>query len=239
MNFGWRARIGYLCPSVFELIVYDFYRIVPAGVGLIGVTCMIEGWTGEAYAKGLARVDECARELARRKCDFVIHAGVPLVVSRGVGFERALVSQIESLANVPATTSIVAGIGALAELSAHRIGLVNPYPPDLNEAVVKYLTHNGLDVRAVIGLGADFTRIGDISEADVYSAAKQAIKQAPDITALYLPCPQFPVLDVIEAIEADLGVTVVGHLPSEIWFALKTLGIRRPIHGFGKLLSDF
>ena len=28
--FGWRARIGYLCPSVFEMIVYDFYRIVPS-----------------------------------------------------------------------------------------------------------------------------------------------------------------------------------------------------------------
>ena len=25
--FGWRARIGYLCPSVFEMIAYDFYRI--------------------------------------------------------------------------------------------------------------------------------------------------------------------------------------------------------------------
>ena len=29
--FGWRARIGYLCPSVFEMIAYDFYRIVPPG----------------------------------------------------------------------------------------------------------------------------------------------------------------------------------------------------------------
>ena len=36
--FGWRARIGYLCPSVFEMIAYDFYRIVPPGVGMIGVT---------------------------------------------------------------------------------------------------------------------------------------------------------------------------------------------------------
>ena len=40
--FGWRARIGYLCPSVFEMIAYDFYRIVPPGVGVIGVTCMVD-----------------------------------------------------------------------------------------------------------------------------------------------------------------------------------------------------
>ena len=55
--FGWRARIGYLCPSVFEMIAYDFYRIVPPGVGLIGVTCMIDGWQAEAYRTGLARID--------------------------------------------------------------------------------------------------------------------------------------------------------------------------------------
>ena len=50
--FGWRARIGYLCPSVFEMIAYDFYRIVPPGVGMIGVTCMIEGWQADAYRTG-------------------------------------------------------------------------------------------------------------------------------------------------------------------------------------------
>jgi len=50
--FGWRARIGYLCPSVFEMIAYDFYRIVPPGVGLIGVTCMIDGWQADAYKTG-------------------------------------------------------------------------------------------------------------------------------------------------------------------------------------------
>ena len=42
--FGFRARIGFISPSVIELRGYDFYRIVPKGVGLIAVTCMVEGW---------------------------------------------------------------------------------------------------------------------------------------------------------------------------------------------------
>jgi hypothetical protein len=61
--FGWRARIGYLRPSVFEMIAYDFYRVVPPGVALIGVTCMIEGWNNDAYRKGLERIEESAKEL--------------------------------------------------------------------------------------------------------------------------------------------------------------------------------
>ena len=235
--FGWRARIGYLCPSVFEMIAFDFYRIVPPGVGLIGVTCMIDGWQADAYKTGLARVEECATELARRKCDFIIHAGVPLVVSQGKGYEREVINKIETLAKVPATTSIVAGMEALKALSVRRVGLVNPYPPELNDAVVAFLKGHGFQVDAVVSLGADFTRIGDVSQADVYAAAKQAVKQAPKIEGLYLPCPQFPALEVINEIESDLGIPTVGHLTSEIWMALQTLKIRTPIQRFGKLLT--
>ena len=235
--FGWRARIGYLCPSVFEMIAYDFYRIVPSGVGLIGVTCMIDGWQGDAYKTGLARIEECATELGRRKCDFIIHAGVPLVVSQGRGYEREVMNKIETLTNVPATTSIVAGMEALRALSVRRVGLVNPYPPELNDAVVAFLKGHGFQVDAVVSLNADFTRIGDVSQADVYAAAKQAVNQAPMIEGLYLPCPQFPALEVINEIEADLRIPAVGHLSSEIWMAFKTLKIRTPIQRFGKLLT--
>ena len=235
---SWRARIGYICPSVFEMIAYDFYRIVPPGVVLVGVTCMIEGWRGDAYQKGLEALEECTRELARRKCDYIIHAGVPLVVSQGIGFEREVITQIESVTGVPATTSIVAAMEALRALSVERVGLVNPYPADLNDAVLTFLNRNGFSVRSVVSLGADFTRIGDVSEADVYAAVKKALKEAPDIEGLYLPCPQFPAVDVIDAIEADFGLPVVGHLPSEIWAALKTLDIRGPVTGFGRLLSS-
>jgi maleate isomerase len=219
------------------MITYDFYRIVPPGIGLIGVTCMIEGWRDDAYRKGLERIEECARELARRKCDFIVHAGVPLVVSQGFGYEREVIGKVEALAGVPATTSIVAGMEALKTLSVRRLGLVNPYPSELNNAVVAFLHAHGFQVDAVVSLGADFTRIGDVSEADVYAAAKQAVKQSPNLDGLYLPCPQFPALDVIEAIELDFGLPAVGHLTSEIWCALETLGIRTPIPGFGKLLA--
>jgi maleate isomerase len=235
--FAWRARIGYLCPSVFEMIAYDFYRIAPPGVGLIGVTCMIDGWQADAYRTGLARIEECARELGRRKCDFVIHAGVPLVVSQGSGYEREVISKIEALARVPATTSIVAGMEALKALSVRRVGLVNPYPAELNDAVVAFMARHGFEVESVVSLGAEFTRIGDVSEAQVYAAAKRAVQQSPGLEGLYLPCPQFPALDVIEAIERDFSIPAVGHMTSELWMALRTLNIRHPVSGFGKLMT--
>jgi maleate isomerase len=204
---------------------------------MIGVTCMIDGWRADAYQTGLARVEECAIELGRRKCDFIIHSGVPLVVSQGKDYEREVVKKIEALTNVPATTSIVAAMEALRALSVRRVGLVNPYPSELNDAVVAFMNDHGFEVEAVISLGSDFTRIGNVSQADVYAAAKQVVKRSPKLEARYLPCPQFPALDVLDNLESDLGIPAVGHLSSEIWMAFKTLNIRTPIRGFGKLLT--
>ena len=234
--FGWHARIGYICPSVFELIAYDFYRMAPPGVGLIGVTCMIDGWSAEAYKKGLEQIKACATELGRRQCDFIIHSGVPLVVTQADGFAQEVVNQIETISGTPAITSILAGMRSLRELGIRRVGLVNPYPDDLNEALVRFLNSQDFEIGSVISLGADFTRIASVTEGDVYAAAKKAIAEAGRLDGLYLPCPQFPVLDIIEKIETDLGVPAVSHLGAEMYVALKTIGVHSPIDGFGRLL---
>ena len=236
--FGWRARIGYLCPSVFEMIAYDFYRVAPPGVAMIGVTCMIDGWTDDAYQAGLNRVEECAEELGRRDCDFIIHSGVPLIVSQGVGFEKEIIGKISAIARTPATTSIQAAIEALQALSIYRVGVVNPYPPELNRALEVFLNQSGFKVSSIISLGTDFARIGDITPADVFCAAKQALREADRLDGLYLPCPQFPALEVVEEIETDLAIPVIPHLGSELWAALQVVGIKKPISGFGRLLKS-
>jgi maleate cis-trans isomerase len=220
------------------MIAHDFYRIAPAGVGMIGVTCMIDGWASEAYKEGLERVEECAKELGRRHCDFVIHSGVPLVVSQGVGFEKEIISKVSAVTHTPATTSIEAAINALRALSIHRVGVVNPYPLELNQALERFLTAYGFDIGAVVSLKTDFTRIGNITAADVYQAAKQALKNAGRLDGLYLPCPQFPVFDVVEEIEKDLSIPAIPHLAAELWAALRSTGVRKAIKGFGSLLRS-
>ena len=103
-------------------------------------------------------------------------------MSQGDGYEREVINKIETLTNTPATTSIVAGMEALKALSVRRVGLVNPYPSELNAAVIAFMKGHGFEVDAVVSLGADFTRIGDVSEADVYAAAKTS-RQASRLTS--------------------------------------------------------
>ena len=47
--FGSRKRIGYIGPTVMEVVPYEFYRFAPDGVGLVGVTCNIDDWSKEYF----------------------------------------------------------------------------------------------------------------------------------------------------------------------------------------------
>jgi maleate isomerase len=234
--FGYRARIGYISPSVIELNGYDFYRIAPDGVGLIAVACMVGGWKEEAYKEALKQVEGCAKELARRKCDFVIHGGAPLVLSQGKGFETELVDKLQTLTGVPCTTSIVAAMDAFKDLGATRLAVVNPYPPDLNEKLVGYLKAWGFDAASVVSLATDFTESSAVSVGDIYRAAKQAVEKAGKADALFIPCANFPVVDAIETIETDFGLPVIANMTSQLYVAFKAIGMREPIRGYGKLM---
>jgi maleate isomerase len=234
--FGYRARIGYISPSVMELNAYDFYRIVPKGIGLIAVTCMVEGWKEDAYKRALAQVEACARELGRRACDFVIHGGAPLVLSQGKGFETKLLTQIQELTGAPCTTSIVAAMDAFRDLSANRLAVVDPYPPELNAKMTQYLQEWGFNIASLVSLGTSFTESSIASVADIYRAAKRAIKEAENPQAVFIPCANFPVVDVIEDIETDFGLPVVSNITSQLYVGFKAIGMRERVLGYGKLM---
>jgi len=234
--FGYRARIGYISPSVIELNGYDFYRIVPKGVGLIGVTCMVGGWKDEAYKQALAQVEACAKELGRRSCDFIIHGGAPLVLTQGKGFELSLIEKVKSISGTPCTTSIMAAMDAFRDLSTSRLAVVDPYPPDLNQTMIKYLKDWGFEVASVVSLETTFTESSVVSIGDIYRAAKRAVREAGNATGIFIPCANFPVVDVIEEIETDLGLPVISNITSQLYVAFKTIGMREKINGYGRLL---
>src|ERR1043166_1065544 len=83
--FGWRKRIGYIAPTVIEVVAYEFYRFAPEGIGLTGVTCSIDDWRPAEFEKGLAQVAAAAAYLGSRGVDFIIHGGGPPGGGRGPG----------------------------------------------------------------------------------------------------------------------------------------------------------
>ena len=62
------------------------------------------------------------------------------------------------------------------------------------------------------------------------------MREADNPDAIYIPCANFPVVDVIEDIETDLGLPVIANMTSQLYVAFKAISMREKIDGYGRLL---
>lgn len=74
------------------------------------------------------------------------------------------------------------------------------------------------------------------SVGDIYRPAKRAVTEAQNAQAVFIPCANFPVVDVIEDIETDFGLPVVSNITSQLYVAFKAIGMRERVSGYGRLM---
>lgn len=236
--FGWRKRIGYIGPTVMEVVPYEFYRFAPDGVGLVGVTCSIDNLSTEQFEAGLAQVKSAATYLGSRSVDFILHGGGPLVVSRGKGFEEVIVRDIEAAAKVPASTGVRAAMDALRHMGAKRVALASPYPAAYNDAMAGYLTEHGFEIVHAEGKDVPFKAMQAVPLQEIMDFAKGVLARAGTVDAIYFPCPQWQASQIVDAFERETDTLAVAYLHASCFVAFKTLGIHDPIRGHGRLMAS-
>src|SRR5436853_4558395 len=159
---GWRKRIGLLGPTVIETAAYDFYRLAPDGVSMCATTSNIEHWSRDNFKQHvLDPIVTAVKYLASRHVDYIIHTGMPVVTTRGKGFEEELVKQITDVTGLPATTSIRSAIRALAHLKVKNVALLSPYPQELHQSAIAFLRASGFNVVADHTEDVVFKRLQD------------------------------------------------------------------------------
>jgi maleate isomerase len=236
--FGWRKRIGYIGPTVMEVVPYEFYRFAPDGVGLVGVTCNIDDWSQKFFDQALAQVTTAAAYLGSRGVDFIIHGGGPLVVARGKGYEQIIVKDIEAAAKVPATTGVRAAMEALQHVGARRVAIASPYPERHNSALSAYLTAHGFEIVRAEGMDVPFKALQSVPPTDIQAFATAVLARAGQVDALYLPCPQWQAAQTVDALESQSGIAAIAYSHASFFVAFKTLGLKDAIRGHGRLLAS-
>jgi len=83
--YGWRARIGHVAPSRGDVLVYEFYRMLPEGFMLLNSTGTIRQLVDADFDRQLLRIEETAIDLAENNCDSIIIGGSPLFTKMGHG----------------------------------------------------------------------------------------------------------------------------------------------------------
>jgi maleate isomerase len=237
--FGWRKRIGLLSPTVIETCAYDFFKIAPDGVSMCATTSNIEHWNKQNFQQYVIEpLVTSVKYLASRHVDYIIHTGMPVVTTRGKGFEEELVKLITDTTGLPATTSIRSATRALAHLGITNVVLVTPYPQEIHQSALAFLKASGFNVVADHTENVVFKELQDVTPAHIAAVAKQVLQTAPSADGVYIPCNQWSAADAAPLIERECGVPVVTGAHADYWEAFRSLGINDRIEGHGRLLAS-
>ena len=237
--FGWRKRIGLLSPSVIETTAYDFYKVAPEGVTMCATTANIEHWSTDNFkAHVLEPLVTAVKYLASRGVDFICHTGMPVVTTRGKGFEDELCKLITDTTGLPSSTSIRSAIRALAHLGIKNVALLSPYPQELHQSAIAFLKASGFSVVGDHTEDVVFKLLHDVPPAQIAAAAKRLVARTPNADGIYLPCNQWDGTDAVPLIEEEVGLPVVAGAHADYWEAFRVLGINDRIEGHGRLMAS-
>jgi maleate isomerase len=239
-TYGHRARIGYTCPPLTaEVFPYEFYRIAPDGVTLVITTLTVIERSKSEVEQAYEMSMRAARELAAAGVDIVFLGGVPVNLSRGTENAQDVLATLAAELGVRVSSSVAAQAKAAKVLGCRKAVVAHPYAAHEDARLIADAERYGCEVLGAMGWGEVITGFGRIPVTAALDMGRALLRLHPSVDAIFLPSPHWPVIESIDALEREFGVTVMAASQACIWNALRLAGVDDRIAGYGRLLRDF
>lgn len=230
---GWRGRLGVIIPANNTVLEPEVYRRLPEGITAHFSRIPTESMAPAAYAEMLKHVDRAVDELACALADVYLYACLSTSLTQPEGWDESFAGDHAERLERPFVTASQAVVGYLNAQRFADVAIVSPYPPHLDRLVPGYLSRRGITVRQSATLNIDDIReVGNLDPVQVYRLAKKT--RSDGIDALVVLATDLPTIDIVEALEADVGVPVVTTNQALTWAGVKLLN-RRGKHGLETL----
>jgi maleate isomerase len=231
--------IGLISPNLTEDSLVDVYKMLPEGTRIEGRALKVGKFTDEEFQRAEQAFSDLVRDLSRYPLDFLMVTGELFLSYKGPGSDRQILDLVKKITPTPASTVLTAVVRACQRLCLKRMVMASPFPEDQDEGLVRFLAHDGIEVVAFRGLGCPNSNvIWELPPETGYDLSTALVREHPDIDGIYMPCNKWRTVSVIDRIEKATGKPVVTNTQAWVWEALHTIGMRRPIAGYGCLLSE-
>ena len=240
--YGWRARIGVIVSPPNSVVENEFALMAPEGVSIHAARLRrpkgVEGRLSSNVVMDTNQdLPQAAASMSELNLGVVVFAHTSGSMLAGPAYDAELVKTIGEAAGCSAVTTASAVVEALQLCEVRRLALLTPYPEEMTLKEVEFLEAAipGLDVvshRSLgVGRGAD---LGDMEPIEAYRQSR--VIDCSQADALFLSGTNWRTVEVIEAIESDLGKLVFTANQVSMWAALRKLSIESSI-GFGDLFD--
>jgi maleate isomerase len=166
---------------------------------------------------------------------------------KGLGYDQKLIKKIHGLTQAKAITTSTAVIEALKLLKVTKVAVATPYTEEVNEKEREFIEAHGIRVTRIKGLGYSkpvkayplaanpVSGIGLLEPSMAYNLAQDV--DTPEADGIFISCTNFRTVEIIEALEKNMGKPVVTSNQASMAMALRVMGIKERVIGFGSLLQ--
>ena len=237
--FGWRARLGFLVPPGNPTVEPEMMALAPEGVSLHFNRMVARGMPGaldgqaERNQTMVDNIDASIEMLALVEPNVIVLAHTATSYHLGREREADLVARLEKSTGTRIVTAFGSVLRALERLNVRKLALGAPYSRETTLQGKAHLEAHGIEIVSFDNLPG-VTNIYEETSERAYRLAR-AVDSA-EAEAVFLTGTGMPTLEVLEALEQDLGKPVVSSASAMMWHALRTAGVRQPIPGYGRLL---
>jgi hypothetical protein len=195
----------------------------------------------ELYEKSLYEIAGKKEVIVRRVKEFVAERkwdGLILTAAPTEVLNPGLYNDLEAGLKIPFTTALHACVVALRAYAAPRVLLLTPFDGRLNDLIVEHLARTG--VKAIAPHSFDELAVPKrMTPDEVFELARRNLGASGEVDAIYFQGAVLDPIKCLERIEQDLKKTVVASNPAMFWYVCSKLGMRYPMSGYGRLLSEW
>jgi maleate cis-trans isomerase len=156
LEYAARGLVGVLTPQANTTVEPELSILWPRGVAMINARLMSDRTSMTArLVDYFDNYEGSLKQFANAPVGVVVAACTGASYLAGREREAAVTAAIAHRHGFSFVTAALAVVDALTALRARRIGLVSPYPDDLNRASVAYWQSHGFDVSAVAPVAAE------------------------------------------------------------------------------------
>jgi len=230
LEYAPRGLVGMLTPQANTTVEPEFNLLWPRGVAMINARLMSDKATISArLVDYFANYGNALRQFANAPIGVAAAACTGASYLAGRDQEARVVSELTKQHGFPFVTAALAVVDALNVLKARRIGLVSPYPDNLNTASVAYWQSHGFEVAQVAGAfntESSFHPIYSLTG----SAAERATRSLENekLDAIVMLGTGMPTLQPIAATIGWRGAPVMSCNLCLAWRAVEALDRRTP-----------
>jgi len=238
MNFiEKKHRVGLLVPSSNSTQEPEFVQMLPPSVSLHVTRLTLARIDPESTVNIVAELEKEARKLGDAAVDIVVLAATAPSTRMGKGYDGQLIKRMEDAAGRPATTAATAMLDCFAALGVRRVALAAAWSETTNKWVAAFLESHGIEVVSQVAMGVvSNNEVGRLHPSTAFEHGRQADRKEAD--AVFLACGNWWTASIVEDLEQVVKKPVLTTNNMTVWHALKKIGVREGVNGYGSLLRD-